>query len=92
TAAPAVMAQGAKARKVTSKKAKPAPPRPLNDLQGNLLSFSQVLDAEIKEPASNKVRRLRRSMKSADDHVAVAQERSKKFLAQQRRRAKGRKC
>ncbi len=39
----------------TRKRGKAAPSPPLNDLQANLLSFSQVLDAEIKEPASIKV-------------------------------------
>jgi hypothetical protein len=57
-------------------------------LQANLLAFSLLLDAETKEPAAVKVRRLRRSMKSAEDHIAVGQERVKNFLAQQKRRAR----
>ena len=85
------VAAAKKAAKKTRKALKPGAPRPLNDLQANLLLFSQVLDAEIKEPASIKVRRVRRSMKSAEDHIAVGQERVKKFLTQQKRRAKGRK-
>jgi phospholipase C len=75
---------GATARSRRTKRAQP----PLNDLQSNLLVFSQVLDAEIKEPDSQKVRRLRRSMKSAEAHIAVGQERLRKFLAQQKRRAR----
>ncbi len=64
-----------------------APP-PINDLQATLLAFTQVLDAEIDEPAAHKARRLRLSVQSPEDHIAVAEERVKKFLAQQKRRAK----
>ena len=70
---------------------KAAPPRPINDLQANLLTFSQVLDAEIPEPAANKVRRVKRSMQSAEAHTAVATERVRKFLAQHRRKPRGSK-
>ena len=90
-ALPALLAVARKPGKAVRKSGKSAPPGPINDLQANLLMFSQVLDAEIKEPASNKVRRIRRSMKSAEDHTAVAKERVKKFLAQPKRRAKTRR-
>jgi len=86
---PAFLAASGKAGAPARKRLKAGAPAPLNDLQANLLVFSQVLDAETKEPDSSKIRRLRRSMKSAKDHVAISQERLKRFLAQQKRRAKG---
>jgi phospholipase C len=91
SASPASLAMARKPGQATRTLRKAAAPRPINDLQANLLIFSQVLDAEIKEPASNKVRRIKRSMKSAEDHTAVAKERVKKFLAQHKRPANRRR-
>jgi hypothetical protein len=81
-ASPALLAGATRPDKAARKTGKTAPPRPTNDLQVSLLTFSQRLDAEIKESASKKVRRVRRSMKSAEDHTAPAKEQVKKFLAQ----------
>ena len=89
-AQPALMAMARKPGKPVRTAGKVLTPRPISDLQANLLTFSQLLDAQINEPAANKVRRVKRSMKSAEDHTAVAKERVKKFLAPQKRRAKRR--
>jgi phospholipase C len=82
-AEPLLMGAVAAARLATEK----AGPPPMNDLQATLLSFTQVLDAETKEPAEAKARRIRQMVKSPEDHFAAAKERHDRFLAQQRRRA-----
>jgi phospholipase C len=74
----------------------PAAPAPLilaaqpvpNDLQRNLLAFSETLEPEIKDSSDAKVSRHERAIETLDGQVAVAKERGQLFIAQKRRESR----
>ena len=70
----------AKARRGFGPAGAPAPGVTVNDLQSNLLAFTQLLEAEAKDSPAASARRAFRETRSTEGQIAVAKERVTQFL------------